>query len=858
MKKIGEWILSFFCNKDYYNDIRGDLEELHTRRIKETSRIYADFKYLIAVVMLFRLSLIKPFKFHFFLNSSMINQYLKASARNFSRHKANALINIFGLSVAVAAAILLYGYVRFELSYDKGYDNKERIYRVNNHSNFRGRVRTGITGSGLLAPTLEGELPEVELAGRRHHFSRPVIQFKEKKFKQSLAYYADPNLTKILEYSYLMGDSESALDAPNSVVLTKTTALKIFENESDAIGKQLLVNQVAMQVTGVIEDIPANNHFTPSMLVSMSTMSDISWDRVGTITYVLLKNGIATTHIADKMSEMVERLELGDPDNGFSIWFDLYPITEIHLSKDKNQHGKGNINMLYALSMVAVFILLIACINYMNLATARSSLRAKEIGVRKVAGAIRKQISFQFLFESLFISTLSVAFGTVIALAFQNGFVQLTGVPATINFFDKEIFILLIGLAVAVGIISGSYPSVILSSFKPVLILKGTYPTMGSQSLRRVLVAFQFTISIILIVSTFIVYQQIDFLLNKDLGFNKEAVYTVALGDPDTNGVLKQKYLQHPNIKGVTSTNLMPATGDSGATFTIQSEEGETFQDNVSMATVDNDYFSLMDLELVQGEFLDTSSTGLNFIIVNETLVNKYGWEEPIGKFISIPSGDEEGSMERFVIQGVVKDFNMLSLYQDVQPFAFFKKPKFNWGRQYLFLKLDGRNLLETITYIQEQFELFDQKSIFTGSFLDAHLESVYRKELKTARIFLVFAVLTITIACLGLFGLATFSLERRIKEISIRKVLGANIGNIVKLATTEFVIIILISGLIAAPVVFYLMEKWLDGFSYHIDVTLMTLISGVLVALTIAMLTVSIQTIRTARTNPARTLKYE
>lgn len=850
--------MTAFCHRDYYSDIRGDLEELYTRRLKNSSRLYAGFKYFIAVLMLLRPSLMHPYKFHIFLNSPMIKQYLKASARNFTKHKVNTLINIFGLSVAVTAAILLYGYVRFELSYDKGYDNKERIYRVTNHSKFGDRVRAGITGSGMLAPTLEAEIPEVELAGRRYYFRQPVVQFKDKKFKQSSAYYADPNLTKILEFKYLKGDSESALAEPNSVVLTKETAQKIFENVDEAIGKQLLINQVTMQVTGVIEDIPENNHFTPSMLISMSTMTDIRWDRMGTVTYVLLREGLSKSVIEDKMGKMVEKLMLGDPDNGFTVWFDLFPVLDIHLAKDKNQHGKGNINMLYALSMVAVFILLIACINYMNLATARSSQRAKEIGVRKVVGAMRKQISFQFLIEAMFISTLSVVLGSGMALLFQDAFVQLIGVPAAIDFFNRETLFLLVGLALSVGIISGSYPSLVLSRFKPVLILKGNYPSMGSQVLRRVLVAFQFTISIVLIISTLIVYQQIDYLLNKDLGFNKDAVYSVALGAPDTNGVLKQKYLQHPNIKAVTSSNLMPATGDSGATFSIQNEEGETFEDNVSMATIDNDYLSMMEIELVQGRMFDNSSSGLNSIIVNETLVKKYGWKEPIGKFISTWGDGEGDPMEKYVIQGVVKDFNMLSLYQNVQPFAFFKKPKFNWGRKYLFLKLDGRNLLETVTYIQEEFESFDKKSVFTGSFLDAHLESIYRKEQKTARIFLVFAVLTIAIACLGLFGLATFSLQRRIKEISIRKVLGARLGNIVKLVTIEFIAIILISGLIAIPVVYYLMEKWLDSFSYHIDVTILTLISGVFVALIIAMLTVSIEAFRTAKANPASTLKCE
>lgn len=789
----------------------------------------------------------------------MINQYFKISVRSFSKHKIYSLINVFGLSVGVASSILLYSYVSYELSYDKAYDNQESIFRITNHSKFGDRIRKGITGSGLLAPTLEEEIPEVKLAGRRHRFGQSVVQIGDSKFRQSRVYYADPNLTKILEFEYLLGDAETSLEAPNSIVLSKTTAIKMFESESAAIGKNLLVNQVLMQVTGVIEDVPSNSNFVPQMLVSMSTMEGISWDRMGTVSYALLEEGVSADLVDEKMTEMVDRLNLGEPEEGFTVWFDLFPIADIHLSTDKDQDGRGNRGMVYALSLIAVFILLIASINYMNLATARSSQRAKEIGVKKVIGAVRLQISLQFLVEAFFISFISVTIGGLLAFIFQNAFTSMTGIPPSIDFLSAGILLKLFALALIVGLISGSYPAMILSSFKPVTILKGIHPNLGSQGLRRVLVAFQFIISIILIVSTIVIYNQIDYLQNKDLGFNKEAIYVVRLGKKDPGGILKQAYLQHPSIKGVAASNLMPATGDSGATFMITDDKGEVSKDIVSMATIDNDYLKLMEMELVSGEmFAEGNATSANSIVVNEALVNKYGWTEPLGKYI-LKGGREEGDpIQKFVVEGVVKDFNMLSLYQSIQPFAFFKKPTFDWGAQYLFLKLDHGTIVETVAFIQKEFETFDGQNLFSGRFLDDHLESTYQKEEKTAQVFLVFATLTITIASLGLLGLATYSMERRTKEISIRKVLGANLGNIIKLVSVEFLVIITVSSLVAAPCAYFFMGKWLGSFKYHIDISIFTMLTGSVVVLLIAMLTVSTQAARTARANPANTLKYE
>lgn len=860
MKKFGHWMLSLFCNPEYLDDISGDLEELYTRRKRYSGEIKAGFMYLMAVVMLLRPSLIKPFKLTRVLkNNIMIKQYIKSASRSFIKYKSHSFINVFGLSIGIAAAILLYGYVSYELSYDKGYKNQQSIYRVTNHSKFGNRERTGITGSGLLGPTIEEEIPEVKIAGRRHYFGQPIIQSGNKKFRQYGVYYADPNLTEILEYKYLNGSPQTALATPNSVVLSKTLAMKIFDDNSDVVGQNLVINNTLMQITGVIADVPPNSNFVPKALISMSSMKDISWERMGTVTYVLLENEVSPKWVDEKMKSMVERLKLGNPDEGFHVWFDLFPIADIHLSTNTNQSGRGDLNMVYAFSIIAIFIILIASVNYMNLATARASQRAKEIGIRKAIGALREQITFQFLTESFIISIISVIIGVFIAITFQDSFIQLMGIPSTIIFLNIDILLKLLVFALIVGLISGIYPAVVLSSFKPVSIIKGLYSDKGNKGLRRILVIFQFVISSILVISTLVIYDQLNYVQNKDLGYNKGAVYIIRLREADSNQILKSKLLQNANIKSVAASNLMPATGDSGATCTIQNEEGEISEDNVSMASIDNDYLQLMEMELLKGKtFSKNNGTNENSIIVNQALIKKYGWKEPIGQHILIESDEDEEVMEKFIIQGIVKDFNMLSLYDPIQPFAFFKKPKFDWGAQYLFIKLQTDQLAETIGFIQKTFEEFDEQDLFHGRFLDVHLQNTYIEEQKQAEMFVGFSILTIIIACLGLFGLTSYTLERRTKEISIRKILGANLKNIIILVSTEFILIILIAGIIASPLVYYFMQDWLNTFSYHVEVTVFNILLGITLALGMAILTISLQAGHVSKSNPVNTLRHE
>ncbi len=853
MKQLADKILAAFCRSDYYNDIQGDLDELYHRRIKTIGRRQANQKHLAAVIMLIRPNLIRSFRRNSKTQNIMLGQFLKYANRNFQKHLSYSLINVFGLSIGVAAAILLYSYISFERSYDRYYEDADRIYRISTHFKIQDRERNGYTGSGLLAPTLMEEIPEVELAGRRHYMGRVLIVKESAKFQEH-TYYADPEFVQILEYEFLIGDPKTALAEPNTLILSRSTAMKIFETV-EAIGQQLLIDDQLMQVTGVFENVPNNTHFRPEVLVSTSSMDSFSWDRVGHVTYVKIQEGIDPSEIDQKLSEVVEKYELSNAEDEFFLDFSLFPVTEIHLSPDPDMGGGGNAAMLNTLTAVAIFLILIASINYMNMATAQSGHRAKEIGVRKVIGAAKKQIRRQFLVEAIFISVISSAVGVGLSIVFKSEFVSLTGFPESQPVLSAELIVGLLVFSILLGLLSGSYPAFSLSNFKPILVLRGLVRVKQGKNLRRFLVFFQFVISISLVVGTLVVRDQLDYIRTKDLGYNREGVYIVSLRDGDENQVLKSKLLRHPNIKAIAKTNLIPAWGDSGATFEITNEQGETSNDIVSMATIDDDYLSLLDMEIIQGEgFNADNGTNENTIVINEEMVRKYGWKEPIGQSIALNIRERE----TFKIVGVVKDFNMLSLHTEIKPFAFFKAPKFNWGRKYLLLKLSTSDLTNTIAYIQETYEGHDQKAIFNGWFMDEQLERAYQDEVRMSEIFMVFSGLTIIIACLGLFGLAAFTVERRMKEINIRKVLGADPTHILKILMTEFLVVVMVAGIVAIPIIYKLMAAWLDNFQYHTDIRIFTLLLGILLTMLIAGFTVSFQAWRAIKTNPAEKLMDE
>lgn len=789
----------------------------------------------------------------------MFKSYLKTAIRSLVISRSFSLINIFGLSVGVAMTILLTKLIQQELSYDQFYQNKDRMYRVYQENVINGRERVSITNSGMLAPTLKAGFPEVEESGNGHRVGSAVVEIGDNTFIENSFYYADNGFLEIFELNFLSGNRADALSNPDNIAISESLATQLFGEINGAVGKTVKVNDKDLIVTGVYEDMPKNMHMVQKKaFISNKAMGQFSWNRVGHLVYIRLREGTDLEAFQARFPQLVRDNILPILPEDSKVQIKLIPVTEIWLSDNPYQAGGGSWQAIRSYILIATFMILIATINYINLTTAKSMRRAKEIGMRKVVGASRFNLIAQFLLESVVLSLASVLIGGFMAEIFTKLFNNLSGKSIEIGFLQNpQMVLLLILFGVVLGIFSGLYPAVYLSRFKANRILKNSGAgSKGGSTLRRVLVSFQFIISIGLMISTLVVYKQINYLHTKDLGYDSEQVLSVRLAAPDTSGIMKGEILKIPSVSAVSAVNLQPATGDSGATFAITDEAGETHNDIVSMATIDYDYLDLMGIDLLKGRNFDPDfGNEVSKIIVNQTFVEKYGWEDPLGKQIEIGEW-EEGEEHVFTIVGVTEDFNMLSLYEEVKPFAFFLSPQFNWGPQYLMVKVASENYQETLSQIQTAYESVEKTRPYGGIFLDDYFELIYAQENQKAKIYLTFSALTILVACIGLFGLATFILQSRMKEISIRKVLGAKMNDIVGLVSKEFLLIIILSSLIATPLAYYYSQDWLNSFAYRTNFGVDIFIASVLITLLIAMASISIQALKTARTNPAETLR--
>ncbi len=791
----------------------------------------------------------------------MFKNYFKTAFRSLYKHKVFTLINIFGLSIGIAMATLMGRFIQEELSYDQFFKDKAQLYRVYQETSINGRDRINISGSGVLAPTLSSTYPEIELAGRAHRVGSAVIESDGKQFIENTLAYSDDDFIELMEFKFLEGNPGQALADPLDFLISEELAMKVFGKTTSLLGESITINDKVRRITGVIADMPKNSHYSPKAgFLSNAEMGHFTWNRVGHLTYVKLASGTNIDQLEAKFPQLVADNILPTLPEGSSVAVKLYPITDIWLSPSPDQQGGGSKASLISFGLIAFFILLIASINYMNLATARSLGRVKEIGMRKVIGAKKSHLIMQLLIESVILCTGAILIGGFLAEMCTVIFNDLTGKTVEVGLIENSgLFLTMITFGLVLGVVSGLYPAFYISSFKPTRVLKGASSGgKANTNVRRILVSLQFIISIGLIVSTLVVHKQGKFLLEKDLGYNSEQVLAIRLASSDTSEVMKSAIQSLPNVNAVTATNLIPAGGDNGATFTIEDENNEVHKDIVSMASIDTDYLSTMEFTLLNGRnFSKELATDQMSIIVNETLVKKYGWSDPLGKKLSMDVGDGEG-LKEFSIIGVVEDFNMLSLYEPVKPFAFFLKPNYDWGAQYLFAKLSVNDAEATLNQIQGIYESIEKNRPYGAYFLDQRFEAVYQAETKKSEVYFTFSVLTIVIACIGLFGLAAFVLQQKIKEISIRKVLGANISDIVGLVSKEFVYIIIISTLVASPLAYYFMQEWLQSFEYRIEIGFELFILAGLAALVVAVLTIGIQSVKTARTNPVETLKYD
>jgi putative ABC transport system permease protein len=806
----------------------------------------------------------------------MFNNYIKIALRNIFKHKGYSLINIVGLAIGMACCLLILLYVNDELSYDRYHENADRIYRVIEEVRLEG---VGEESSSMPFPTgdtLPLEYPDaVEASVRFFNFQLPSMSVQygtsdEKLFNEPRFFFADSAVLDVFSFEMIKGDPKKALEEPNTIVITEAVADKYFENE-DPIGKTLRwQNGVNLNVTGVLKNIPRNSHFQFDFLASFATLRRLyggnlpqNWYWNPCWTYILLKEGASPDALQAQFPALVQKYF---PDSiKDKVVIKLQPLKDIHLFShlDYEINPNSDISYIYIFSAIAVFVLLIACINFMNLATARSANRGREVGMRKVLGAYRTQLIKQFLGESMILCVISALLAVLIVEIVLPAFNAFSGKALSTDYFtDGRLLAGLFLITITVGILSGIYPAFFLSGFDPVKVMKGTLERGGKSSgFRKVLVVVQFAISIVLIIGTIICFQQLNYLRNSGLGFNKDQVIMLpAYGTAPARWYerFRERILQDPHIAKVAAVEDVLGAKYQTGSF-IPEGASESNMQQIPLLVVTHDFIETFDMEMVSGrsfskEFPTDITEG---IIINVSASERFGWspEEALGKRLR----QQNGLMLRVI--GVVKDFNYASLSQPITPFVL-EMPRnagqMNGRVRYVAIKTSTADFQQTIGFLKSTWEEVVPNRSFDFFFLDDELDKQYYSEEQMGRVFGVFTILAIVIACLGLLALASFTTELRTREIGIRKVLGAQVSGIVMLLSKEFAKWVLIANVIAWPVAYFVMERWLDSFAYRTFIGIQTFIVATVLAFVIAILTVSFQAIKAALSDPVKSLRHQ
>ena len=806
----------------------------------------------------------------------MFKNYLKIASRNLWRNKTFSAINIFGLALGIATCLLIILFVQNELSYDRYNEKSDQIYRVV----FRGTMQGGVIKEANVMPpvaqTFKNDFPEVLEATRIHTDGMPRISYGTRIFRESVLAFVDSNFFHVFSLPFIEGDPKTALLEPYTVVITKATAKKYFGNET-AIGKVLEFKdqKATLRVTGVIDKVPENSHFHFDLFGSMSTLPESrsqTWLASNFYTYLVLPKAYDYKKLEAKFPLAVEKyispqlkqamgLTIDEfRQKGNNIGFYLQPLTDIHLHSDLtgDMEPYGDIRYVYIFSAVAVFMLLIACINFMNLSTAGASRRAREVGIRKVLGSMKLELVRQFLVESLLLTAIAMIISIILvywALPFFN---NLTGQNLSFHLQTNHWFLpglLLFGLFT--GLLAGSYPAFFLSSFKPVTVLKGNFAsTKRSIGFRSGLVVFQFFISICLIVGTAVVYKQLSFIQQKKLGYDRNQVLVVeeAFWLGKNQDVFRQQLLQDPRVVSVSGSGYLPAGSSFNNNFFAYPDAKASQFIKALRYEVDYDYISTLGMEMAEGRnFSKEFGTDSTAVILNETAAKAFGWgPEALGH--TITHIDNDSKKYTYHVIGNVKDFHFRSLHELITPLVM------TIGANYsiVIVKTKTKDIAGLIASVQQKWNDLKAESPFSYSFLDDRFNNTYKSEKTIGRILGIFAGLTIFVACLGLFGLVTFTAEQRTKEIGIRKVLGADVTGIVSLLSKNFLKLVLLAFAIAAPVAWYVMHIWLQDFAYRINISLWIFVLAAFFTMLITLFTVSFRAIRAALANPVKSLRSE
>jgi len=848
--------------------LSGDFDEIYNSIRKERGKRKADLWYCAQLLH----SLPEILFNSLYWSLVMFKNYLKITLRNLKKHKGYSAINVAGLSVGMACFVLILLFIQYEFSYERQHELADRIYRVNVEQHRPDSVFQAQTSPVPLAEILHAEIPEIVAYTRFQAFGNTMVSFEDSRFYESGMVFVDPGVLDMFNFPLVTGNKGTVLMDRNSVLMTEAMAVKYFGRENP-VGKTLtLNNQLPVTVTGIFKDHPDNTNIRPDFLLSFDTLRGIvpdsyfsNWISQQLETYILLPEDHSVTEMEEKIEAVFGPHRSPDDIRVLK----LEQLKRMHLYSEVTR--TGDIRTVYIFLSVGLLIILTACINFMNLATARSAKRAKEVGLRKVVGAIRKQLIKQFMGETLIFTLISVALALLLVTAFIPVLNSMTGQSvAGSDLGQPGILFGLLGIVVFVGLISGSYPSLFLSGFQPAAVLKGTIAagTRGS-GFRKILVISQFSISIILIACTLILGKQLQFLRNKELGFKKDQILVVRNSSQDLlNDLqpLKEALLQIPRISGVTGSNQLPS---SIGMYNNVTWEGAPDEEEIELIfnEIDYDFLDTYEIQMVQGRnfarefpgddrlaFRELGFDNAGSVILNEEAARRMRFDDPVGKRVIQVFGERRYS---YTVIGVIKDFHYSSLRNPIQPMNFFLR---KGGFRYISIKLQTEDVSGTLGEIEETWNRIAPGFPFESFFLDTVFEERYRSEERLQDLFRYFSLLAIFIACLGLLGLASFAAEQRTKEIGIRKVLGASARSVVLLLSKEFTLLVLLANVVALPSAYLIMNAWLKGYAYRINVNnhLLFFLFAALAALSLSWLTVGFQAVKAALSNPADSLRYE
>jgi len=866
--RLGVWILKIVLPFHAMSHGVGDYEEVFHRMVEQKGRWKAHRWYWLQLLR---------HVFPFIVNSLywrfvMFKNYIKIAFRNVMKHRAYAAINIIGLALGMSSCILIVSYILYELSYEQFHDKADRIYRLGLRANMGGEVISAAMSNAPTALALCDEYPEVQNTVRFYSTPKATVQYKDKHFYEDDIFYTDASFFDVFSFPLIAGDPNSALKRAYTAVITEALARKYFGDE-DPIGKILkLNNSDEYTVTGILERIPPNTHLNLNMLCSFQTLyvknetGMAQWVPFNYFTYILLQEGVDFKILEGKFPAFIDKnMSHIRKALGGTLDYFLQPLTRIHLHSHLAYDNPGNsdITYIYIFGSIAAFILIIACVNFMNLATARSEKRSREIGIRKVLGSNRGKLITQFIGESMLYSFFALFIALIIVQLTLPLLNSMSGRELGLHYPTFPWFIpSFIGLALFMGFVSGTYPAIFLSGFRPMGVLKHhAMKIKRSLRFRNILVVFQFAISIMLIVGTGMIVNQLTYMKNKKLGFDKENVVVLRTRDSrirDTMEPFKSELKQYSGISDVgVSTNVPVGLMTTKAYV----PEGHSEDQRVLMYElgVDQDFIPTLGMEIVAGRNFseDISTDADQSVIINETAAKQLGWDDPIGKIIYEVRG---ASLDRRVpktVIGLVKDFHTHSLHREIDP-IYISHALESGVSNYVSVRIRAGDLSKTMDFLKKKWMKIETHRPFDYFFLDDRVNGQYRAEEKLSAIFSYFTAFAIIIAAMGLFGLASYAAEQRTKEIGIRKVLGSSIGKIILLLVKDFTKWVIIANILAWPVAYFVLHRWLQNFAYRVDIKLWLFVLSGLLALMVALFTVSYQAIRAAGVNPVKSLRYE